>query len=234
MKVLFIGNSHTYVNDMPALFAKRVRELTGSAPEITALMYSGRPLKWHWDEFYSVRFQLVYGGYDFCVIQQQGHPFPGEETTMEYGSKIISMCRENGVTPVVYMPWTEKDNLGNIGRVSGCYRRLCAETGAVLAPVGEVFDFINRNSPDIRLYSPTPGDDHASVTGDYLISLTIASAVTGGTAFSGVSDIALDYRKPDGSLISHAGEGFVALDPKTAKTIRDAVARGMKGELGFE
>ena len=222
MKVLFIGNSHTYFNDMPELFARRCAELKGVKPDVTMLAYPGRSFEWHWKEYVSCRFQLMYGGYDFCVLQQQGHPFPGEETTMEFGTKLISMCLDHKVVPVVYMPWTEKDNIDNIGRVSRCYRRLASETGALLAPVGELFDVINRSHPEIDLYFTDGG--HASVCGDYLSSLTIASVVAGTRDFSNVTDTAIDYEThTDKGMITSPGEGDVDIDPGIASVLRDTV-----------
>ena len=79
MRVLFVGNSHTYFNDMPAQFARMVRELTGRKPEVEMLAYSGRSLSWHREEYFALRFALLRGGFDYCVLQQQAHPFPGEE-----------------------------------------------------------------------------------------------------------------------------------------------------------
>ncbi len=50
MRVLFVGNSHTFFNDMPALFASMCAELTGERPEVTMLAYPGRSLEWHCQE----------------------------------------------------------------------------------------------------------------------------------------------------------------------------------------
>ena len=44
MKVLFVGNSHTYFNDMPRLFARMCAALTGEKPEVQMLAYSNRGL----------------------------------------------------------------------------------------------------------------------------------------------------------------------------------------------
>ena len=50
MKILFIGNSHTFMNDMPALVRDMVREVTGEECECVMLAYGGRSLKWHMSE----------------------------------------------------------------------------------------------------------------------------------------------------------------------------------------
>jgi hypothetical protein len=45
MKVLFIGNSHTYMNDMPELTRRMLEDSTGQPCLVTMLAYSGRSLK---------------------------------------------------------------------------------------------------------------------------------------------------------------------------------------------
>ena len=52
MRVLFIGNSHTFFNDMPELFA-RFCETDGAKPDVTMLAYPGRYLDWHMDEYFA-------------------------------------------------------------------------------------------------------------------------------------------------------------------------------------
>ena len=42
MKVLFLGNSHTYFHDMPALFARFGKKTCGEKPHVTMLAYSYR------------------------------------------------------------------------------------------------------------------------------------------------------------------------------------------------
>ena len=61
MKVLFIGNSHTFFNDMPALFARFAEMTTGEKTEAVMLAYGGRDYKWHRKEYFSVRYNLLYG-----------------------------------------------------------------------------------------------------------------------------------------------------------------------------
>ena len=136
MKVLFVGNSHTYFNDMPALFARFAELTTGERPEVTMLAYSGRDWAWHRKEYYALRFNLMYGGYDYCVLQQAAHPYPPVESTKKFGAELIALCHHCGVTPVVYMTWAEKrfpenqqimvevcEALANENRTSGPSRR---------------------------------------------------------------------------------------------------------------
>ena len=59
-KVLFIGNSHTYMNDMPEIFRQMMESATGESCDVFMLAYSARSLKWHMEEeYFSERFNRV-------------------------------------------------------------------------------------------------------------------------------------------------------------------------------
>lgn len=73
MRVLFIGNSHTYVNDMPELFAGMARE-KGIPCEVTMIAHGGWFLHQHQKEP-DVRFNILFGNYDYVVLQEHAHPF---------------------------------------------------------------------------------------------------------------------------------------------------------------
>lgn len=95
MKILFIGNSHTYMNDMPELVREMIENATGEKCEVMMLAYSARSLKWHMgEEYFSERFNILHGKYDYCVIQEQVHPMTDEADTITYTSRIIELCRK--------------------------------------------------------------------------------------------------------------------------------------------
>ena len=192
MKVLFVGNSHTYFNDMAALFKKMAENLGSENTEVTMLAYSGRTLKWHTEEYFSLRFALLYGNYDYCVIQQYAHPFPGVEETEEYMNAIIDMVRKCNTEPVIFMTWAARDQKENRAIMSNTYRRLAQEHDCRLAPVGEVFADIQDNHEDIDLY--WKDGEHASVYGDYAIAYLMAVLLTGNREGSLVDNTAIDFR----------------------------------------
>ncbi len=225
MKVLFIGNSHTFFNDMPRLFASMCEELTGEEPEVVAQTYGGRSFKWHWEEQFSLRFALMYGGFDYCVLQQQAHPFPGEEETRPWFLKIARLCRSCGVVPVIFMTWAEKAKPENLALMSSLYRKLSEEEKAPLAPIGEIFGRLQKERPDIDLYFKD--GEHASPYGDYLIACCLARLLT-GKDISGLSSRAIDFgiSMEDGqlSLCCDPKKVWTELDREKTAFIRKAVA----------
>ena len=155
MRVLFIGNSHTYVNDMPHIFAVQCRELTGEEPYVEMIASPGKTLDWHLENsLQSIRFALRYGRFDYCVCQQAAHSYPPEEVTRAAAGKLYDLIRGYGVQPVCYMTWAKRGDLDRAPAVIRFYRGLAEEQKIPLAPVGEVFDRINRTHPEIDLYAP--------------------------------------------------------------------------------
>lgn len=197
MKVLFLGNSHTYFNDMPRTFARLCAAAGAGEPQTVLLAHSARPLSWHLEEYFELRYNLLYGGYDYCVIQQQAHPFPGAQQTARDGGWVIELCRAAGTVPVLLMTWAERAAPQRQQAMTLAYRELAAQTGALLAPVGEIWQLLRQRSPEIELF--WRDGEHASPLGDYLIAATLCALLTGadpqalpslGADFSGEEEIA--------------------------------------------
>lgn len=121
IRVLFIGNSHTYMNDMPALFSHIYEKTTGYKAESVMLAFSARKLEWHLKEFMSLPYNLLYGKYDYCIIQQAAHPFPPEENTLKDGKQIFDLCQKSKTIPLLYMTWAEKDHPENQQKMIDIY-----------------------------------------------------------------------------------------------------------------
>ncbi len=189
-KILFVGNSHTYMNDMPQLFREVWEKTTGGRAEVTMLAFSGRHLEWHLNEYFSLRFALLYGGYDYCVIQQAAHPFPPEEETLRDGRELIGLCRQAGVQPVLYLTWAEQRFPENQQKMFDVYGRLAAETGTVLAPVGKAWQWLLAAHPEVNLFFRD--GEHASPYGDLLIAAVLCRTLL-GTDELALPDHVLDF-----------------------------------------
>ncbi|MBQ7499444.1 MAG: hypothetical protein IJT91_00970 [Clostridia bacterium] len=201
MKVLFIGNSHTYFHDMPELFAEMVETTSGEKPEVTMLAYSGRELEWHRKEYFPIRFALMYGSYDYCVIQQAAHPFPPVDCTEKYLKELVSLCGKFNTVPVIFMTWAQKEHPENQQIMIDTYERLADENNCRLAPIGVVWEKVCKAYPDIELYNDDGG--HAGPYGDFLIAAVLCHTIEGkvspevsgrGLDFKGGKDI--DWESP--------------------------------------
>ena len=178
MRTLFIGNSHTYFNDMPAIFKILCKEQDVDM-QVAMLTKGGMGLDYH-AENEQTRFNILYGDYDFVILQHVAHPM-GEYDVMEAAAdKIVSWIREAGAVPCYYMTWTEEDNESFQAEMAARYRKLARKHECLLAPVGEKWwEEIHRN-PSVDLYDEDRR--HASGAGSIFAAQVILDTLGIGKA----------------------------------------------------
>lgn len=177
MKTLFIGNSHTFYNDMPQTFAKLYATGQHTQMETVMLAHPSVDLEWHVKEFFDIRYNLLYGNNDFCIIQQAAHPFPGTNTTIENVMKINELCQEAGTHLYVTLTWAKKSSPQDQELMNHTYEELNGVTNITVSPVGKIWMEVNRKYPDIELYARDGA--HPSPYGDYLVACTHYAVITG-------------------------------------------------------
>lgn len=174
MKILFIGNSHTYYNDMPYLFARFCQEKHRDV-DVVMLAHGGKGWDFHIEEP-EVKFNILYGRYDAVILQHTAHPMGDLSVMNQSGKKLIQWVREAGARPILYMTWTTKaDGEKAQKSMSDAYRKLREETGCELAPVGECWWEYHREHPEVELYAED--GQHASPVGSRLAASVIAETV---------------------------------------------------------
>lgn len=177
MKILFIGNSHTYYNSMPEM-VKELLEYTGVRTHVTMSTEGGKGLIYHCDRK-DVNFNIRYGEYDVVVLQDKATNFNADD--FKEGGRIL-MEKSLGECParrVLYMIWARRMEKENQERITKAYTELGAEIGAAVAPAGEVWHKILRESPEMEDMLYRPDGNHATPLGSYLAATTLFYAITG-------------------------------------------------------
>lgn len=175
MKVLFLGNSHTFYNDMPQIFKDICRE-RGKEAEVTMQAHPDVTYEWHYNEMTELRFALLYGDFDYLVMQQAAHkPCPTKEQTIEYGGKIIDLARKCGVTPIQALPWAEKNDPDHQKEMYEIYQAFSDYYHVKLTCTGYVFEEVLLHHPDINMY--WNDEKHASPYGSYAVAMATYCAI---------------------------------------------------------
>lgn len=171
-RILFIGNSHTYYNDLPLVTADLFEALCPGTRMVPVMIaHPGRLLEEHrWEP--EVRFNVLHGQYDWVVLQQGAHPFPGLSTLMEDGAALAAQARQAGAEPIAYMTWSEARFPEKQADMTHAYLEFGKSRQVCVCPVGAVWDSVRRLNPDIPLYDED--GEHASPTGSFLAACTFA------------------------------------------------------------
>lgn len=168
MKVLFIGNSHTYFNDMPYIF-KLICQENNIDVDVTMLAHGYKGLDFHKKEP-EVRFNILYGGYDYIVLQDLQGGFD-EKSLNSSVDTIKTYIDKTDSKLVLYMPWTIKSEREKQQQMADAYINLAKRLSVLVAPVGLVWWEFKDIHPEIELYFKD--DKHASQIGSTLVAYTI-------------------------------------------------------------
>ncbi len=173
LRVLFIGNSHTYKNDMPAVFRQLAEEEQYDC-EVAMLAHGGWYLEQHLEEP-ETRFNIQHGHYDYVVLQEYAHPFGPEEKLFRAVEELDELILNAKAKTVLYMPWAVKNQPEKQEALTEAHETLARELGLILAPVGKEWWKFRKENPSVELYA----DDgqHASRYGSWFAAKHIWHAV---------------------------------------------------------
>ncbi|KKL08113.1 hypothetical protein LCGC14_2579120, partial [marine sediment metagenome] len=171
LRVLFVGNSYTFVNSVPsavAVFARhrKQRPLVGklNAP-------GGCTLRKHYLKT-GARKQIAEGKWDYVVLQEQSQmPVVYPKAFQHYAALLAKDIQAAGATPVFFMTWARKHIPKMQDGLTKEYTTAAKKAGGLLAPVGEAFKACRAKHPKIELYANDKS--HPSPKGFYLATCVI-------------------------------------------------------------
>jgi hypothetical protein len=178
-RILFVGNSLTYYNDLPAMV--RVLAESAGTPLVTkGIAFGGFSLEDHWADG-TARAELATGRWDVVVLQQGPSAWPSSrENLREWTVRWADAIRAAGAQPVVYMVWPESYRMTAFDSVSRSYREAATAARATLVPGGDAWQAAWRRQGSLALY----GDDgfHPSPLGTWVVAVATWSRLTGRPA----------------------------------------------------
>lgn len=174
MRILFIGNSHTFVHFVPDRVVKFCKA-QGAEVEAVMLTHPGMGLDYHLKQ-HQTKYNLMRGKYDAVVLQHNAHPFPGKEQLIASGEALAALIPEDRRV-FLYMTWSEKTNRAGQAIMTESYEALAEKLGAAVCPVGKIWWQVADEHPNEELYY-TDGE-HSSVLGASLAASVIGRTLLG-------------------------------------------------------
>jgi hypothetical protein len=193
-KILFVGNSYTYVNDLP----KTIQDLAiskGDSITYTTQATGGATAQSLWNSPAVISI-IAQGGWDYVVLQCQSQEpaFPPSQVatdTYPFVKKLDSLVQATNscAETLFFMTWGRKNgDAANaafypiIGTYDGMQSRLresylmfAQDFTASVAPVGVAWKKVRAQYPTIELYNPD--ESHPSIHGTYLAACVFYSSI---------------------------------------------------------
>ncbi len=209
-RVLYIGNSLTDANDLPALVTGLARARGTHLLEHEEVTFANYSLEDHWNRG-DARRAIAAGRWTTVVLQQGPSALPESQLLLvEYVRRFDEQIRRAGARTALYMVWPARD--GDFPGVSRSYTVAARSVQGLLLPVGDAWREAWRLDPALPLYGPD--GFHPTPLGSYLAALVIYARL------SGESPVGL----PAPAVSSRPGEAALPLDAAVVDLLQRAAA----------
>lgn len=242
LRVLFVGNSLTYYNDVPEL----VRQIADASEqiekvEVEMLAAAGVSITQHLEGGYLPRY-LTKGNFNFVVFQDIGGwpicppEFPGCSESVASIKEISERIRSSGAEPVWYSTYQRIPAIQTA--LSEEARRIASSSNMRLADVGAAWSHFETI---VGEGTPFLDDGHPNPVGSFIAAATIFQAITGQIAAADIDTEELCFREWQGTGLS---EGNLAsqqespslkcetITPQVQQHALDAANKGFNSDAG--
>jgi hypothetical protein len=189
-KILFVGNSFTARNDLPALLAQLAATDGKSAPlEAQIFSAGGASLRTHLNKG-EVQEALEQSQWDYVVLQEQSTlPAKNAKRMGENVQEFDRVIKSSGATTVLYMTWARQDAPDTQQTIADAYTSIGTELGAIVVPVGIAWRHFLDQYCEPVLHDKDKS--HPSLAGSYLAACVFDAVLFGGQS-AGLPDGAID------------------------------------------
>jgi hypothetical protein len=212
-RILFIGNSLTYVNDVPGILQALADAAGGEKLAIETIGVPNYALIDHWIDGVAQK-EIDKGGWAYVVMQQGWTPAGVCRDTLRLAATLFSQhISRVGAKPVMFEPWVPAARASQNQFLTSMesYRLAAEDVNAVVFPVAEAWLEATTRNPDLALYSDGL---HATPVGSYLAALVMYTRIFNR------SPVGLP-----GTLLTSSGIR-ISVDAATTKLLQE-VARGV-------
>lgn len=174
--ILFIGNSLTYVNDLPGMLQSLLDQEEAGDVIVVSEASPNFGLPDHW-VLGDARDRIRAGGWEVVILQQGPSATEGRPYLLEYAELFAEEIRAVGARPALYMVWPSSQRLFDFDGVFDSYATAAANVDGLFFPAGEAWRIAWEEDSDLPLY----GSDgfHPSVYGTYVAALVMYEQLTG-------------------------------------------------------
>lgn len=177
LRVLFIGNSLTYSNNLPAIVAALAEASQQKRFVYKTIALPNFSLEDHWNQGDAQK-AIAKDKWDVVVLQQGPSSLPeSRELLLEYTRRFAQAIRAVGATPALYMVWPSAARANDFARVMESYQLAAQEVKGILFPVGAAWREAWKREAKLALY--TQDQFHPSVMGSYLAALVMYEKLYG-------------------------------------------------------
>jgi len=211
-RVLFIGNSYLYTQDIPGIVQAFADSAKGDHLAVQTISGPDMALIDHWNAG-DARQEIAKGGWEWVVLQQGPSSVDVNRDTLRLATKLFAgdMARVNA-RPALFSAWPTETRRQDFDRAIESYALAATDVNGLFVPVAAAWLAAWKRDSNLQLYADGL---HPSLAGAYLSALVVYSRLLDKSPVGLPS--ALDLR----------GGRRISIDSQTAALLQSAAAEAV-------
>ena len=174
--ILFVGNSLTYANQLPAI-VESLTAATGTRVPTASVAFPNYALIDHLQQGDALR-SIASGGWRAVVLQQgPSGQDDSREQLRRWTAAFDIHIRAAGAATALFSVWPAAAGPSTFAQVAQSYSLAARDVEGIYLPVTQAWNIAWARDPSLKLYADD--DYHPSAEGSYLSALVIAGVFTG-------------------------------------------------------
>lgn len=172
--VLFLGNSHTTLNDIPSMVMNLI-ESDRTRRRCNVTVRTGANLE-QIAKSADVKTLIQNGKFSDVILQGASLSTSHKHVYSQEGAiGLAKLAKRHNSKVWLFAEWPRK-GIKETPYILGIYKEISKQSGAAVIPVCQVWDNLLRSNPKMNLWAPD--GNHASTLGSYAAAMAIALALT--------------------------------------------------------
>ena len=179
-RILFVGNSLTYVNDVPGTLAA-LAAMGGDTISVRSVAKPDFALIDHLGGRSNALSEIARGGWEYVVLQQGSSSLPSSRDSLVAWTTLFDgFIRASGARPALYMVWPTSDRVRFFDDVRLSYQSAAKAVNGMFLPCGAAWVAAWASDSSLQLYSAD--GLHPTELATYLVALVMYERITGKDA----------------------------------------------------
>lgn len=179
LRVLFVGNSYTYYNNLPNIVSNLSKSTsTFIQAEMSAI--GGARLKYHYNQQFGLKTKdkIKKGKFNIVVLQEQSMgTLTNKEEFLEYSEKLSDHIKLHGAKPYFFVTWSRKKTPKTQKLITKTYKQAALFNNGIAVLVGEAWRNSKKKNHTLNLYDPD--GSHPNTIGSFISACVFVKKLTG-------------------------------------------------------
>ena len=174
--LLFMGNSHTSVNNLTGMVADMVRAGKPGKSVASVVAPGSLFLEEHLHDTQTT--SLLRGqNWSFVILQAQKYSSSGQfQYSTEEAKELVRISRTQHAVPILFPEWPRKD-IDETQRIFDLHVSIAQAEPACVAPIPQAWDLALARDPTLTLHASD--GNHSAPAGAFLAALVLYATITG-------------------------------------------------------